>query len=48
MAVVVVLICSKHGCVPLIDDQSTAEEFAANVADEAFGDRVGPRAAPVP
>jgi hypothetical protein len=28
---------------PLVDDQGAAEEFAADGADEAFGDRVGPR-----
>jgi hypothetical protein len=29
--------------VPLVDDQQTVEKFAADGADEAFGDRVGPR-----
>src|ERR1700748_2286534 len=34
----------QHGCgVPLIDDQKTVEEFAADRADEALGDRVGSR-----
>jgi hypothetical protein len=28
---------------PLVDDQSAVEEFAADAADETFGDRVGPR-----
>ena len=28
---------------PQVDDQYSVEEFAANAADEAFGDRVGPR-----
>jgi hypothetical protein len=40
-AVVVVLIPAGHrGGVPLID-QDAVEEFAANGADETFGDRVG-------
>jgi hypothetical protein len=40
MAVVVVLILAGHrGGVPLID-QDAVEEFAANGADETFGDRV--------
>jgi hypothetical protein len=26
----------------LVDDQGAVEEFAADAADEAFGDRVGP------
>ena len=30
---------------PLVDDQKTVEEFAADGADEAFGDRVRPRCA---
>ena len=29
----------------LVDDQDAVEEFAADGADEAFGDRVGPRRA---
>jgi hypothetical protein len=34
----------QHGCsVPLIDDRKTVEEFAADRADEALGDRVGSR-----
>jgi hypothetical protein len=42
--VVVVLIFAEHCCgVPLVDDQGAVEEFAADGADEAFGDRVGPR-----
>jgi len=41
MAVVVVLILAGHrGGVPLID-QDAVEEFAADAADEMFGDRVG-------
>ena len=28
---------------PLVDDQHSGEEFAADAADETFGDRVGPR-----
>jgi hypothetical protein len=44
VAVVVVLILTKRCCrMPLVDDQGAVEEFAANAADEAFGDRVGPR-----
>ena len=43
-AVVVVLVLGDcGGGVPLVDDQGAVEEFAANAADEAFGDRVGPR-----
>ena len=41
--VVVVLVVTKHGRgVPLVDDQDAVEELAAEAADEAFGDRVGP------
>jgi hypothetical protein len=29
---------AEHG-VPLVDDQGAVEEFAADAADEAFGDR---------
>ena len=37
-----VLVVTKHGRgVPLVDDQDAVEEFAAEAADEAFGDRVG-------
>ena len=44
MVVVVVLVLGEHGGgVPLVDDQGAVEEFAADAADEAFGDRVGPR-----
>jgi hypothetical protein len=40
----VVLVLAEHGSgMPLVDDQDAVEEFAANAADEAFGDRVGPR-----
>jgi hypothetical protein len=28
---------------PLVGDQDAVEQFAAEAADEAFGDRVGPR-----
>ena len=39
-----VLVLAEHGGgVPLVDDQGAVEEFAADAADEAFGDRVGPR-----
>jgi len=39
----VLLELAQHGCgVPLVDDQETVEEFAADGADEAFGDRVRP------
>src|SRR5256885_10075439 len=31
------------GAVPLVDDQGAVEEFAADAADEAFGDSVGAR-----
>ena len=30
-------------CVLLVDDQDAVEEFAADGADESFGNRVGPR-----
>ena len=44
--VVVVLVLGQHHCgVSLVDDQGAVEEFAADAADEAFGDRVGPRRA---
>ena len=42
--VVMALVLAKHGGgVPLVDDQGAVEEFAAEGADEAFGDGVGPR-----
>jgi hypothetical protein len=42
--VVMALVLTKHGGgVPLVDDQEAVEEFAAEGADEAFGDGVGPR-----
>jgi hypothetical protein len=42
--VVVALELAEHGCGVLsVDDQKTVEEFAADGADEAFGDRVGQR-----
>jgi hypothetical protein len=38
------LVLTKHGRgLPLVDDQDAVEEFAAEAAGEAFGDRVGPR-----
>jgi hypothetical protein len=46
VTVVVKLVLVKHSCgVALIDDQDAVEELAADGADEAFGDRVGPRRA---
>jgi hypothetical protein len=47
--VVVALEVAQHGCsVPSVDDQKTVEQFVADGADEAFGDRVRPVArAPV-
>jgi hypothetical protein len=46
MAVVMAFELAQHGCgVSLVDDQQAVEEFAADGADEAFGDRVGPRCA---
>ena len=39
-----VLELAENGCrVSLVDDQGAVEEFAADGADEAFGDGVGPR-----
>jgi hypothetical protein len=44
VVVVVLGVPGQHGCgVPLVGDEDAAEEFAADAADEAFGDRVGPR-----
>jgi hypothetical protein len=44
VVVVVLLVLAKHGRgVALVDDQDAVEEFATDCADEAFGDRVGPR-----
>jgi hypothetical protein len=44
VVVVMVLVLAKHGCgVPQVDDEDAVEEFAADAADEAFGDRVGSR-----
>ena len=38
-----VLELAEHGCrVSLVDDQDAVEEFAADGADEAFGDGVVP------
>jgi hypothetical protein len=38
------LVLTKHGGgVLLVDDQEPVEEFAAQGADEAFGDGVSPR-----
>jgi hypothetical protein len=43
--VVVVLLDGVENCrrVLLVNDQHAVEEFAADGADEAFGNRVGPR-----
>ena len=42
--ILLALELAEHGCgVPLVDDQEAVEEFAADGADEAFGDRVGQR-----
>ncbi len=39
-----VFVLAEHGCgVSLVDDQDAVEQFAADAADEAFGDGVGPR-----
>jgi hypothetical protein len=39
-----VLVLAKHGCgMPLVGDEDAVEELASDAADEAFGDRVGPR-----
>ena len=44
VVVVMAFVLPKHGRgVSLVDDQDAVEEFATNRADEAFGDRVGPR-----
>src|SRR3954453_21792936 len=44
MAVVVVRVLAENGGgMPPVDDQDSVEELAADGADEAFGDRVGPR-----
>jgi len=44
--VVVAFELLQHGCgVSLVEDQDSVEEFAADRADEALGDRVGPRRA---
>ena len=41
--ILLVLELAQHGRgVSLVDDQEAVEEFAADRADEAFGDRVGP------
>jgi hypothetical protein len=40
VGVVVVRVLLEHRCgVPLVDDQEAVEEFAADAADETFGDR---------
>jgi hypothetical protein len=37
-------VLAQHGGgVSLVDDEDAVEEFAADAADEAFGNRVGPR-----
>src|SRR4051812_21529664 len=47
MTVVVMLVLAEHGGgVALVDDQDAVEEFSTDRADEAFGDRVGPRCLP--
>jgi hypothetical protein len=44
VTVVVELVLAKYGRgMGLVDDQDVVEEFAADGADEAFGDGVGPR-----
>jgi hypothetical protein len=44
VAVVVLGVRRQHGCgVSLVGDEDAVEELAADGADEAFGDRVGPR-----
>jgi hypothetical protein len=44
VAVVVLGVLGQHGCgMPLVGDEDSVEEFAADAADETFGDRVGPR-----
>jgi hypothetical protein len=44
MTVVMAFELTQHGCgVKLVDDQEAVEQFAADGADEAFGDRVRPR-----
>ena len=44
MIIVVALELAQHGSgVPLVDNQKTVEEFAADGADEAFRDCVGQR-----
>jgi hypothetical protein len=47
VGVVVVRVLREHGSgMPLADDKYAVEELADG-ADEGFGDRVGPRCAPV-
>jgi hypothetical protein len=44
MAVEMVVIFGQRlGRVALVDDEDPVEEFAADAADEPFGDGVGPR-----
>jgi hypothetical protein len=44
VTVVMAFVVAQHGSgVLLVDDQDAVEEFATDGADEAFGDRVGPR-----
>ena len=43
VAVVMAFVLAKHGGGVPLDEQDAVEEFAADGADEAFGDRVGPR-----
>ena len=48
VVVVVLRVLGQHGRgMPLVDGQGAVEEFAANAADEAFGDGIGP-VAPTP
>jgi hypothetical protein len=42
VSVEVVSVLVENGCgMSLVDDQGAVEEFAADTANEAFGDRVG-------
>ena len=44
VAVVMLFVLAQHRCgVPLVGDEDAVEEFATDGADEALGDRVGPR-----
>jgi len=37
------VLAEDGGGMPLVDDEDSVEELAADGADEPFGDRVGPR-----